>query len=360
MPENSNLHEKLELLNTKLDELALQRRLDTEAEHLKRITCTKFIRLFGSFSGSSFKINTRVLNEVGAEEKTQFWDLVKRVCICLNTNFATAEKEAEDLATGGTGGDITDNETSTDQNPLIQIFEWTKNSKTCGFIAPINEPCKKLQLLVKLANQRNIYRLSPALSHFFNRFTDTKYNVIKDIYKYVNTHKLYDYASSNITCDSGLEDVFRIKSFNFRDIQGILEPHFQPIFYCVIDVNIDQALETPDKSNDAFATAGENENGVRTCENIWDIELETDDLSQMPTLFPKNVQLLEKKIEDTKVLKRKILDRIELLKEFRSEPAHFINRKMALDSESMGVKSIFYDDLNVQTALFELIKKKEQ
>lgn len=323
----SVLNEKLEELNSKVDEIALQKRLEIEAEHLKRISCTKFIRLFGSFSGSSFKINTRVLNDVGAEDKTVFWDLVKRVCICTNSEFLSAEKLAEN--------DLNEkSEYSTDLP--VSIYEWTKSSGTNGFTIPINESCRKLQVLIKLKNQRSVYRLTPELSKLLNKFTDTKYNIIKEIYKYVNTHKLNDYATSNVACDENLELAFNKKSFNFNHILNVLEPQLQPIFYCVIDINMDEK------------------------DNIWDIEVETDDLSQMPVLYPKIVQQFEKKIEDTKVLIKKSFDKIELLKEFSEDPARFINKKIALNSDNIGTKSVFYDDLTVQSALFELIKKKEQ
>lgn len=320
---NEKLSKELEKLNLELDEIALQKRLEIEAEHLKRIKCTRFLRIFGSFSGSSLKINTRVLNETGIEEKTPFWSLVKRICVCFNTEFTGIDGRStlkKDLGN-------------------VEIFEWTKNSNTEGFIVPINNEntngCKKIQILVKLANQRNVFKLSPPLSNLLNKLTETRCNLIKDIYKYVNANKLNDYATSNISCDEALEKVFGVKSFNFNSISTILEPHLQPIFYCVIDV--------------------ENKEGTE----IWDIELETDDLNQMPVLYPKNVQQLEKKIEDTRALKKKISDRIDLLKEFHDDPALFINRKIALESEGVGVKSGFYDDLNVQTSLFELIKKKE-
>ncbi|ELA42150.1 uncharacterized protein VICG_00793 [Vittaforma corneae ATCC 50505] len=346
---HSKLNEKLEELSTRLDEIALQKRLEIEAEHLKRISCTKLVRLFGSFSGSSFIINTRVLNDVGGEDKTSLWDLVKRVCVCFNTDFDSIEKDMDENTSNAPSLSSSDS--------LVQIFEWTKDSNTCGFVVPINESCKRLQVLIKLRNQRNIYRLSPALSCLFNKLTDTRYNIIKDIYKYVNTYKLNDYATSNVFCDENLENVFNIKNFNFNNIQSILEPHLQPIFYCVIDVDIESL-----KKSNAGTSAGEemSDNNVTMCDNIWDVEVETDDLTQMPVLFPKNVQLLEKKIEDLKTLIKKTSDRIEVLKEFSLDPAQYINRKIALGSESIGTKTAFYDDLNVQAALFELIKKKEQ
>lgn len=307
---NEKLNKDLEILNSQLDAIALQKRLEIEAEHLKRIKCNRFIRLFTSFSGSSLKINTRILNETGIEEKTGFWDLVKRICVCFNTNF--------------TSGDITAN----DQ----EIFEWTKSSEADAFVVPLND-CREIQILVKLNNQRNVYRLSPELSELLNKATETRPNIIKDLYKYVNANKLNNYATSDVVCDEALEKVFKVKSFNFNNIYSHVESHLLPIFYCVIDVEKDAS-------------------------EIWDIEVETDDLSQMPVLYSNNVQQMDKKIEDLRAFKKKIVERIDILKEFSEDPSLFINKKIAFESEGVGVRSVFYDDLNVQTSLFELIKKK--
>lgn len=340
---HTKLNERLDSINQKLDEIALQKRLEIEAEHLKRITCCKIVRLFCTYGGSSFGINTRVLTDVGGEDKTPLWDIVKRVCVGVNTKFVSAEREAE--------GNVTEEEEHS--KAPIQLFEWTKESNSTGFVVAINETCKTIQILVKLANQRDVYRLSPRLSRFLGKFTDTRYNVIKDIYKYVNTHKLNDYATSNVKCDEKLEDVFEVQSFNFAGIQSLLEPHLQPIFYCVIDVDTEMV-----KKGFSASVEGTKEN-INTSDSIWDIEVETDDLAQMPILFPKYVQQLEKKIDEIRILKRKAKERIDLLTEFNYDPAQFINKKMALGSECIGTKTVFYDDLNVQSALFELIKKKE-
>lgn len=313
------MNERFEKLNKTLDEIALQKRLAIEAEHLKRITCTKFIRLFGSFSGPDFKINTRILSDIGAEDKTPFWELVKRVCVTFNTDFSLGESIPGAIIQEG-------------QN----IFEWTKESGTDGFVVPLTAECKKIQILVKLANHRNVYRLSQPLAAFLNKQTDTRNNIVTSIYKYVNSKRLNDYLTSNVICDESLENVFGKKAFNFNNIYTLLKPHLQPIFYCVIDVPI-------------------NEN------NIWDIEMIHDDLGQMPVLYHSpNLQQLEKKIEDIKGLKRKVVERIDILETFKKNPAEFVSRKIAFESDGVGARSIFYEDLTVQSALYELIKKKEQ
>lgn len=318
------LYQKLESLNTKIDEIALQKRLEVEAEHLKRIKCTKFIRLYVSFYGSSIKVNTRVLNEFSNEEKTSFWDLVSRFSIAFNTSFNSVDREIDNQPV----------ERVYNTAYPLEIFEWCKNSDTDAFTAPITENIKKIQLIVKLANKRKIYKLDKKLGQLLNKYTDTKHSVIKDLYKYINTNKLNNYSTSNVECDEMLKAVLNVDSFNFNNIYSVLEPLLEPLEDCVIEVPI-----------------GSN--------SIWDIELEADDLGQMPQLYPSIVQSLEQKIEDTRSLQKKLTDRIELLEEFSENPSLFINRKIALDSESIGTKSLFYDDLNVQSALFELIQHKD-
>lgn len=329
------LRDKLEQLNSKIDEIALRKRLEIEAEHLKRIKCAKTIRLFTSFTESCFKINTRVLNDLTSEEKTQFWDLVKRVCVCFNTDVINEAMLAvsSDVELGR---DSSKEQVSSGQDPgsSIEILEWTRISNADGFVAPVRENCRSIQVLVKLKNQRQIFRLNKRLGMLLNKYSDTKQNVIKDLYKYVNSNKLNDYATSNVTCDEVLERIFRVKSFNFNNLDAIIDPLLEPIGYCVINVEMDK-------------------------NQVWDIELEADDLGQMPVLYPTNVQQVEKKIEDNRALRKKIADRISLLEEFVEDPALFINRMVALESDGVGTKTVFYDDLAVQTALYELIKKKE-
>lgn len=321
------LRDKLEQLNSKIDEIALRKRLEIEAEHLKRIKCTKTIRLFTTFTGSSFKINTRILNDLTTEEKTQFWDLVKRVCVCFNTSIVSEAMQA--VSPDGDQG-LPDEPSK----PNAEILEWTRGCNADGFIAPVSEGCRSIQVLIKLQNQRQVFKLNKELGALLGKYSDTKQNIIKDLYKYVNSNKLNDYATSNVACDEALERIFRIKSFNFNNLNAIIDPLLEPIGYCVVNVEMGR-------------------------DQVWDIELEADDLGQMPVLYPSNVQQVEKKIEDNKALKRKIADRISLLEEFVEDPALFINRMVALESDGVGTKTVFYDDLAVQTALYELIKKKE-
>lgn len=326
------LREKLERLNSRIDEIALRKRLEIEAEHLKRIKCTKIVRIFTSFTRSGFKINTRVLNDMANEEKTQFWDLVKRVCVCFNTHITNEPVVAS--SHDASLGPVPDHSLSKETFSNGRLFEWTRSSDADGFIMPLAEDCNNVQVLIKLQNHRQVFKLSKGLRTLLNKYSDTRQNVVKDLYRYVNSNKLNDYATSNVACDEALEKIFRVKSFNFNNLNAMIDPMLEPIGYCVIDVEMGK-------------------------DQIWDIELEADDLGQMPVLYPGNVQQIEKKIEDNKVLKKRIADRMALLEEFVEDPALFINRMVALESDGVGTRTVFYDDLAVQTALYELIKKKE-
>lgn len=343
------LKEKLEFLNKKVDEIALRTRLEIEGEHLKRIKCNKTLRFYTTINENYLKINTRVLNELYNEEKASLWSLVKRICISCNTDFISEAQEYEDSCKKNNNQTITDTTIENEINPLSSsntevtndentnnsfFFEWNERSKTDGFLIPIKKEYKNIQILVKLKNEREICKFSKNLRNLTGKFSDTKNNVIKELYRYINHYKLINYNTSEIKCNEELENLFKLKTFNFNDISLLLENHLFPIGYCVINLDLSK-------------------------NQIFDINMEVDDLSQFPVLYPENIYLLERKIEDNRALKLNIQERIAVIENFVEDPSLFIGRKITLDSDGIGTKTAFYDDLSVQTALFELIKRQE-
>ncbi|KAI5169384.1 SWI/SNF-related matrix-associated actin-dependent regulator of chromatin subfamily D [Pancytospora epiphaga] len=312
----------LQRLESRIDKISLHRRLLIEAEHLKRIKTTKTLRIYTNPSNGFIKISTRVLTETGIEDNTPFWDLVKRVVITANTDIPLLNEEGGEVL----GASSTDDDST-------EIFEWTRDCDGQAFSIPIRSSYKRIQLLLKLANTRQIYRLCKDLRELLEKFADSKPNIIKDLYKYINNNKLNDYATAIVTCDEKLETILKMKQFNFNDIGGIIDGLVEPLGYCVINVNMNEM-------------------------DIWDLNIECDDLGNMPVVYPKIVQEIEKKIEANKASCQKTTERIGVLEEFLSDPLYFINRKIALESECLGVQTGFYDDLAVQTAVFELLKEQ--
>ena len=316
--------EKLEALDASLDRISLSKRLQIEAEHLKRIKCNRTLRVYVDPAPDSIRIFTRVLGDFKAEEGAKLWNIVQRVVVAANTTLPTIDEEL--------GDDGTENNTERLEDGDAELFEWTGDAD--AFVVTRQATHRSYQILIKLRNQRQILKLNKHVRRLFDKYSDTRQNIIKDFYRYINTNKLNDYATSTVKCDEVLQGIFHVDSFSFNDIGRMIDPLVEPVGYCVINAGLDAP-------------------------QIWDIGLECDDLSQMPVLYPKNVQEMEKKIEANKIVCQKITEKIGVLEEFIEDPIFFINRKIALESDGLGVQTGFYDDLSVQTAVFELIKRHE-
>lgn len=341
------LEERLESLDGYLDAISLGKRLQIEAEHLKRIKCTKILRIYTTPSAGVLTINTRIIDALKAEDGTKLWDLVKRVVVCANGTLpiptdedAGNQKENRDKNADGTAQDavgVDPRSPSPDRQSEadIELWEWTKASCAEAFEISRGEGHRSIQLLLKLVNARQVYKLSTGIRSLFGKHSDTKQNIIKDFYKYINTNKLNDYATAVVACDEKLSGILGVESFHFSDLGSIVDGLVEPVGYCVINVD----LAAP---------------------QIWDLPIECDDLSQMPVLYPKNVQEMEKKIEANQIVFQKISEKISVLEEFVEDPVFFINRKIALESDCLGVQTAFYDDLSVQTAVFELIRRHDK
>ena len=65
--------------------------------------------------------------------------------------------------------------------------------------------------------------------------------------------------------------------------------------------------------------------------------------------------MLSKKIETNKAQERKLIEKIKDLKEFMHNPEAFISRSLILEKDILGIKTKFFEDLNVATTLFELL-----
>lgn len=327
------LSEGLERLDASLDRLSLEKRLQIEAEHLKRIKVPRTLRLYVAPGDGAIRINTRVINDENTADTCRFWDIVKRVIVAANTNIPVLS-EAVDAEGNAIPHEETVAEYSEDAS-LADLYEWTKECGGEAFVVSRKAEWRNIQLIIKLANPRQIYKLHRSIALLFNKYSDTKPNIIKDFYRYINNKKLNDYSTSDVTCDEKLEAALGVSKFNFNEIASIVDRLVEPCGCCVINVDLKEA-------------------------QAWDIRVECDDLSQMPVLYPKAVQEMEKKIEATCTNIRQASERIGLFEEFIEDPIFFINRRIALESDCLGMQTGFYDDLNVQAAVFELIKRHDK
>ncbi|KAI5149551.1 SWI/SNF-related matrix-associated actin-dependent regulator of chromatin subfamily D [Enteropsectra breve] len=348
------MKQKLEEIGKRLDAIALEKRLDIESQHMKRIKCKRILRLFVSNTNTSIKIGTKILDEFGNETKTNIWDLVKRVAVIVNANDEDGKQLSNDFGIRDNAADgnysksdinredhmmeigednsIDNNKEGNDEKlGKAQIHEWTADSDAQGFIAFKNTGSKNAQILIKVANKRKVYKLGEKLKMLLNIECDTKQNIIKEIYKYINNNKLNDYLSGNVTCNSELKNVFSVDQFNFNSVGFMLCEHLEPLGYVTVDVE-------------------------HIGDEIWDIETECDDLGEFPVLYPKIVKEFDKKLEATRITSQRVAKQIETLEEFIADPVYYINRKIALDSEAMGIHTSFYDNVDVQSTVFDLLK----
>lgn len=399
------LKKKLHVIERELDKISLNKRLEIEAEHMKRIKKNRTLRIYIKPDQNSITIYTRILGEFKADDTMNVWDLVKRFMVTANTYMKQTvyeSEESEDNSIDKTvSSDKNNNEISssngnescfseirfkkdnngsisnkdnnyngllsslnnfTEKNNFspennflqenkilgennisgdsenkneIEVYEWTVESGAHAFLVKRKESCENYQIMIKMLNPMNVKKLKPKLATLFNRKTDTLQNLIKEFYRYINTNKLYDYNTSIVKCNDELRKIFEMDSLAFKDIAYYLNYMLESIDYCVINVDLNK-------------------------EEIWDIHAECDDLNQMPILYPKIVQEIENKIELNKTAQKNTNEKIQTLEEFIKDPLFFINRKISIDSDSRGLQTGFYDDLNVQTAIFELIKRHEK
>ncbi|EED44308.1 SWIB-domain-containing protein [Enterocytozoon bieneusi H348] len=298
------LETKLEELDFILNKMALEKRLQIEAEHLKRIKIAKIVRIYTVIENKSLKVFIRILNNLTGELKVdsiRIWELIKRIVII-----------------------------STDE-----IYEWTAESQAEAFLVKNINLNKPYKLLIKFNNFMGLFKLDDKLKILLNLYADSKPNVIKEIYKYINNKGLLNHTTGIVTSDKSLENIFNVTQFDFNDISSMLDEKLFPIDYCNININLNNTT------------------------SIYDVEVDIDDITQMPILYSSEVKMLIKKIEGNKILEKKLKGNIKILQEFIKNPIQMISKFLILEKDIKGIKTKYFDDLNIQTALFELLINKK-
>ena len=180
-----------------------------------------------------------------------------------------------------------------------------------------------------------LFKLDDKLKILLNLYADSKPNVIKEIYKYINNKGLLNHTTGIVTSDKSLENIFNVTQFDFNDISSMLDEKLFPIDYCNININLNNTT------------------------SIYDVEVDIDDITQMPILYSSEVKMLIKKIEGNKILEKKLKGNIKILQEFIKNPIQMISKFLILEKDIKGIKTKYFDDLNIQTALFELLINKK-
>ncbi|EOB14256.1 SWI/SNF-related matrix-associated actin-dependent regulator of chromatin subfamily D member 1, partial [Nosema bombycis CQ1] len=293
----SDKFNKLKKIDSKLDKLCIEKRLHTEAEHLKRIKCTKTLRLFikSTISNSIFiRIDSRVINDFKNHEVMKITDLIKRMCVIFNSDLESTLDYYNKILNNKVDEQVeNDDKIKPSSNLSVEIFEWNKTD---------NESINSFEL--------------------------------RTLWKYIHKNGLIKPGEIEIKADDKLKKLVNKDKFLFTDIPEIITDHLCPIDNLVIDIPTDSFYK-----------------------EIFDIPIEVDDLYHLPRVHSKEVYNYEKKIEMLIEFKKRLKDKKDILSKFSNNPIEFINRWICLDSTDYYTKTQFVLNKSVQDLLYEMIEK---
>ncbi|OQS54061.1 snf12-1 [Ecytonucleospora hepatopenaei] len=390
---NVDIDKYFSKLDNAFNKMALEKRLEIEAEHLKRIKTTKIIRFYTVKENKVLKVYAKVFNNLTGELKEDtidFWELVKRVVIVdenaiigdntntTNNNINNDNNSVTDdnkkikkdnnitnINISNDNNINTSNNTITNISNNVKIYEWTEESNAYAFL--VENASDSLKMYVKLKNTLGYFKLNRELQELFDLYADSRPNVVKEFYKYVTLNKLLNHTTGEVTCDEKLKNIFKKEYFDFNDIDEMIEDKLEIIDYCTIEIS-NNNLNTNDNINNLNLNTNDNINNLNSDNNInndkkikmFDIEVDCDDITQMPILFENEVKMMNKKIEGNKMLEKKLLSTISLLEDLAEDPIQMISKYLILEKNIMGIKTVYFEDLNVQSALFELLMGKKE
>ncbi|KAF9764084.1 SWI/SNF and RSC complexes subunit ssr3 [Nosema granulosis] len=325
------MFENLKKVESKIDSLCLSKRLHTEAEHLKRIKCVKTLRLYvkSSIEEETFiRIDTRVINDFKNQEEKQTEDLIKRLCVVFNSDL----EPSIDYYRRISGEDVPYEDTSLEDT---EVHEWnnTEDGYTAFELRSKTRP-KNIRILIEFENRRDVYKLSPCLQEITEKYTDTKPNVITNIWKYIHKNALIKPGETEVVSDEKLRMLSGREKFEFTELPEIIINHLCPIDFLVIDIPT-----------------------LNSFKDIFDVPIEVDDLFHLPRIHSKDVYAYEKKIEMMQEFKKRLEEKRDVLVKFGENPMDFINRWICLEATDYHSKTHFLLDANVQEMLYELIKQ---
>ncbi|AFM98163.1 SWIB domain-containing protein [Encephalitozoon hellem ATCC 50504] len=349
----TTLYDRLQSIEEEIDRLCLERKLNMEAEYLKRIKCKKSLRCYVKVSikkGTFIRLDSRVINDYKNGGELKFSDVVKKFCIIFDSNLTpTVEthfgacKASDEHGESVEAPEMSNGDGSLPKSicnggmSMEGFFEWTKcRGDTEAFEVNSSKTPKNIKLLFDLENPREIFKLSTQLSNLLMKYTDTKPNVITHLWRYVNRNGLMSIDSDVVECDPQLKDILGVERFTFPEIPNLIVPHLWPLDYLVVDVPpIDGYTE------------------------IFDIPFEWDDLYQCPALYSKRVHALDRKVESLKQLLKRCEERESILDEFGKDPTAFINKWICIDMSDICHRTSLFRNKDVQEKVFELLKKLE-
>ena len=203
-----------------------------------------------------------------------------------------------------------------------EIFEWAKGRQFVDtFELGGLEGMKAAKLIFDFVNLRDTFRLSDAFQRLFNKRTESRTNFLIDLWKYARLKNLVN--KGVVQCNVELREALKMESFRFEDLNP--DDYLLPLDPLVVDVKI-----------------GERE--------IFDVEMEIDDLVDFPVLYSdKKIHSLKRKVDELSEMVKNCKERVGVLEKFAECPEEYIDGNVVADE-----RNFFYDIL-VQDLVFKLL-----
>ncbi|CAI5736679.1 unnamed protein product [Peronospora destructor] len=75
---------------------------------------------------------------------------------------------------------------------------------------------------------KNLYKLSPSLSHLLGKSELTRPAAMKEFWAYVKQHELQDPEDGRVIHpNQEMKDVFRVEQISFTQVMGLLSKHLE-------------------------------------------------------------------------------------------------------------------------------------
>lgn len=321
-----SLYEKLRTLENELDRAVLQKKLLNEESHHKRIKCTRRLRIFTKYqkfkNSYHFQVEGQIISEFTNSSNIKMTDVLKNIIFKLNN-----------------------------ENNKDIIFEWTKkeNQHFDSFELTGTEEHDSISLVLFFENTLDKFKLSDPLKIFLEKETDTKTNILIDLWKYIRLNNLItDSNTYFVQCDEKLSEIFDKPDFQLSELPEMINEHLLPLDPLIVEIPTKDIIYNDSKNN--------------ILENNFDVRIDMDDFFEFPILYQNNtIFQLEQKIMNSFESLRNLKSKIDTLTKFSEDPEGYIKKwifKHGVDLKKPHFDldhKAFYDPL-VQQTIFEMMQ----